>query len=115
MSALTAKMQFSHDRFNAIDGLPQPGGQSLKKPLHFTTHVEGALAERKLLREWVERVVRFPDWTKPDASDRSVELRFGVIAERDGRIMRVPVVETDREIRILSAFLDRRAKRPGSQ
>jgi hypothetical protein len=82
------------------------------KPLHLTNHVLVAMSERELSMTWVERTVRAPDWQEPDPSDPAVTRRFAGIPERGGRILRVACVETATEIRILTAFLDRRAKRP---
>jgi hypothetical protein len=47
-----------------------------------------------------------------DPNDPEIELRYGTVAELSGRTIRVPVVETSTEIRIITAFLDRRPKRP---
>jgi hypothetical protein len=82
------------------------------KPLRFTRHALDALTERELQADWVEATVRAPDWREPDPHDPAVIRCFRVIPERGGRILRVALVETEAEIRILSAFLDRRARRP---
>ncbi|MDR3471624.1 MAG: DUF4258 domain-containing protein [Devosia sp.] len=81
-------------------------------PLRFTQHARDAMAERELPVRWVEAAVRHPDWQEADPHDTSVVRRFRTIPERGGRVLRVALVETDTEIRILSAFLDRRARRP---
>ena len=70
------------------------------------------MAERNLDRSWIERTVRAPDWRESDPADPAVERRFAVLAERGGRVLRVACVETATEIRILTAFIDRRARRP---
>ena len=82
------------------------------KPLRFTNHVLTAMAERNLDRSWIERTVRTPDWRELDPNDQAAERRFAAIPERGGRVLRVACVETATEIRILTAFLDRRARRP---
>lgn len=82
------------------------------KPLRFTNHVLTTMAERNLDRSWIERTMRAPDWREPDPADPAVERRFAVVPERGGRVLRVACVETAAEIRILTAFLDRRARRP---
>jgi hypothetical protein len=82
-------------------------------PIRYTAHAETALAERAIDKVWVERTVRNPDWREPDTgADMDVERRFRSIPERGGRFLRVVCVETEGEIRILSAFLDRRARKP---
>jgi len=84
----------------------------MRRPLLFTGHALVVLEERKLERAWVERAVYAPDWEQADPHAPGVVRRFAAIAERDGRILRVAVVETDTETRILTAFLDRRARKP---
>ena len=76
----------------------------------FTEHAKTALAERNLLTEWVERVVTAPQWTEPDRLDPAVMRYFGAIPERGGRFLRVAAVETDGHFRVVSVFLDRRAR-----
>ena len=49
---------------------------------------------------------------KEEEMELSVQRRFRIVPERGNRVLRVACVETDTEIRILSAFLDRRARRP---
>ena len=83
-----------------------------EKPIRLTRHVQTALAERNLDYAWVEQTVRYPEWTLPDPHDSTVQLLYRSIEERGGRILRVAVVETDDEVRILTAFLDRKARRP---
>lgn len=84
----------------------------MTKPLVFTAHAHLVMAERELADEWVERTVRVPEWREPDPADPAVERRFRTVPERENRILRVACVESDTDIRILSAFLDRGARRP---
>ncbi len=67
------------------------------KPVVLTTHAATVVAERGLDIAWVERTANEPDWTMP---------------ERDGRMLRVVCYETDDAIYVVTAFLDRRARRP---
>jgi hypothetical protein len=83
------------------------------KPLVFTAHARQVMIERDLELEWVKRAVHEPEWREPDPADPAVERRFRSVPEREGRILRVACVESASEIRILSAFLDRGARRPG--
>jgi uncharacterized DUF497 family protein len=80
------------------------------KPIRLTQHAETVMRERDLRLEWIEAAATSPDWREPDPQDPSVERRFRVVPEREGRILRVACVETAEEIRIVSAFLDRRAR-----
>jgi uncharacterized DUF497 family protein len=82
----------------------------MAKPLRYTQHALDVMAERLLSSEWVEATVRNPQWVELDTRDAQVERRFRAIAERDGRILRVACVETTTDIRVISTFLDRRAR-----
>jgi len=81
-------------------------------PLHFTQHAIDAMAERDLPPALVERTVFEPEWEEPDPHDPVVLRRFRHIPERGNRVLRVALVATPDEIRIISAFLDRRARPP---
>jgi hypothetical protein len=82
------------------------------KPLRFTSHALAVMTERNLHRDWIERAVRAPDWQEPDPHDPTASRLFAAVPERGGRFLRVACVETPTEIRILTAFLDRRARGP---
>jgi hypothetical protein len=70
------------------------------------------MAERRLDQTWVERTAREPEWIEPEPSDPALERRFRAVPERDGRILRVVCGEDDANITVVTAFLDRRARRP---
>ena len=80
------------------------------KLLRFTAHAERVMVQRDLDRSWIEAAIREPDWRDRDPRDVSVSRFFKQIPEREGRVLRVPCVETESEIRILSAYLDRGAR-----
>ncbi len=81
------------------------------KPLVFSAHANQVILER-LLEGWVESTVRTPEWTLPDPDDSRLERRFRLIPERDNRALRV-VCDEDRDtIYVITAFFDRRARRP---
>jgi hypothetical protein len=82
----------------------------MSKPITYTRHAMTAVTERDLDTGWIEAIVRHPQWTEPDRDDPEVVRYFGAIGARGGRYLRVAVVETHREYRIVSAFLDRSAK-----
>ena len=84
----------------------------MPKPIRYTLHAETVLIERDLAKEWVERTVYQPEWRTSEPRDSSAERRFRTLPERHGRILRVICVESTTEIRIISVFLDRRARRP---
>ncbi len=84
----------------------------MPKSIRYTLHAETVLTERNLVKAWVERTVNEPEWRISDSRGDSAERRFRAIPERQGRVLRVICVETATEIRIISVFLDRRARRP---
>ena len=81
------------------------------KPIVWQKHALDVLAERKLEAAWVEKAVREPERRESDPDDPEVERRYRTIPERGGRTIRVACVENEQEIRIVTAFLDRKARR----
>ena len=84
----------------------------MPKPLHFTLHAETVISERQLDRTWIEKTVHEPDWREPDPSGPPTERRYRRIPECSDRILRAICLETETEIRIITAFLDRKARIP---
>ena len=82
------------------------------KPLRFTKHAQDAILERELDRTWIERTVREPEWSRQDPRRPGVQRRFRAIPEYGDRVLRVACAETADEIRILTVFFDRDARRP---
>jgi hypothetical protein len=82
------------------------------KLLKLTVHAEVAATERGIDPAWIERTVSAPEWISPDPADPGVERRYRVIPEFGGRVLRAACVETATEIRVLTVFFDRGAKRP---
>jgi hypothetical protein len=83
----------------------------MAKPLRMTVHGNTALRERGIELRWVETAISQPDWTALDPHpDRT--RAFKIIPERDRRILRVVYAETLSEIRLITAFFDRDAKKP---
>jgi hypothetical protein len=82
------------------------------KPLRFTTHAMTAFTERELALDWVERIVREPEWTAPDPTDPSLERRFGMIRENGNRVLRVVCRDLREEVLVVTLFFDRKARRP---
>ncbi|MHA6684956.1 DUF4258 domain-containing protein [Mesorhizobium sp. A556] len=80
------------------------------KPIRYTAHASTVMQERELEKAWVEETARAPSWVEADPIQDGVERRFRAVSARQGRILRVAVVETPEEMRIISAFLDRRAR-----
>jgi hypothetical protein len=82
------------------------------KKLRLTAHAEFAAAERGIEAAWIERAAREPDWTSPDPQHPEVERRFRAIPEFGNRVLRAACVENATEIRVLTVFFDRGAKKP---
>ncbi len=80
------------------------------KPIRFTQHAVDTLRDRAIERAWVEAAVRNPDWVEPDTVSPDVERRFRRVPEAGGRVLRVPVVETNAEIRVITLMFDRNAR-----
>jgi len=84
----------------------------VSKRIVLSNHARTAMTERGLDLAWIERTAREPEWTEPEPADPALERRFRAVPERDGRILRVVCGEDDATITIVTAFLDRRARRP---
>lgn len=82
------------------------------KPLVLTLHARDAAEERDIDLQWIERAARQPDWAVPDPRHPGAERRFRSIPEFCGRVLRAACFETDEELRILTVFFDRDARRP---
>ncbi|WP_083988645.1 DUF4258 domain-containing protein [Devosia geojensis] len=82
----------------------------MEKPTVYTGHARTALGERDLEIEWVEATVRSPQWIEVDPNDPEVVRHFRPIPEHGGRYLRVALVETSVDFRILTVFFDRRAR-----
>jgi Domain of unknown function (DUF4258) len=83
-----------------------------RKPLRFTRHAQDAIVERDLDQSWIVRTIREPEWSRADPRRPGVERRFRAIPEFGGRVLRVACFETADEIRVLTVFFDRDARRP---
>lgn len=84
----------------------------MEKPVRYTMHAETVILQRESSKGWIEETMRTPEWTEPDPRDPAVRRCFRAIPMRDGRILRVACVEDDVECRVVSAFLDRDARKP---
>lgn len=82
------------------------------KPLRYSLHAETVMRERKLDPAWIEAAVRTPEWRTEDPAGAEAERRYRSIDALDGRVLRVVCVEAGDGIRIISAFIDRGARRP---
>ena len=78
--------------------------------LQFTNHARRVLDERRIELAWVNRVVSKPSATEADPVDLDLTHCLGVIAERDGAVLRVVVNLKTRPGRVVTAFFDRRKK-----
>jgi len=79
--------------------------------LKFTSHALIAVAERKIDRAWVEAALSAPDWTVSDRKPGRMRA-FRAVPERGGRILRVVYDDIDGVFHVVTAFLDRNAKKP---
>ncbi|NDV87849.1 DUF4258 domain-containing protein [Aurantimonas aggregata] len=83
-----------------------------EKRLAYSAHASDAIGERELAFTWIVRTIHKPEWILPDPRRPGVERRYRAIPEHGNRILRVVVMEKSDEIRIITAFFDRRARRP---
>lgn len=81
-----------------------------KMRIVLTSHARHVVLQRGISWAWIEQAVQAPDWIEPDPS--GADRRFRVIADREGRILRIVCAETDTEVRVITAFFDRNARSP---
>ena len=74
-------------------------------------HALDALDERALDVAWVHRVAINPEWETADPVAGRVR-RFGAVPEKEGRFLRVVCERNGDTVTIVTAFLDRKARRP---
>ena len=74
--------------------------------IEFSKHAEHMLLKRKLLKEWVWRVINTPDkkWRGDDDNMHYTK----AILERGGRVLHVVINSNVQPNRIVTLFFDRR-------
>jgi Domain of unknown function (DUF4258) len=82
------------------------------KSVVLSGHAKLVATERQIDLNWIERAVRTPEWRTADPTWPGAERRFASVPERQNRVLRAVCVESDTEIRVITVFLDRRARRP---
>ena len=73
-------------------------------------HAKDAVAEREILIEWIEDVLRSPARRVPDRRDAGLEHLLGVIDQYGGRVLRVVINPTAVPIRVVTVYFDRKMK-----
>jgi hypothetical protein len=79
--------------------------------LILTDHMRQKDAERLIPLEWIELTVREPDWTTPCPNDPALTRSYRRIAQAGGRVLRVVHRRQGNDILVVTAFLDRGARR----
>ena len=80
-------------------------------PLSYSFHAQVAMAERVILKEWIERIVAEPELRTDDPNDPELERFFARVPERDDRVLRVIVNTRVIPWKVVSVFFDRRMRR----
>ena len=75
-----------------------------------THHAEDAPVKRKIEKEWLERVLAFPQRIEPDATDPMLEHRLAVISECENRVLRVIINPHTNPVRVITLFFDRKMR-----
>lgn len=79
--------------------------------VRFTKHALSVMNERGLPVEWAEATITAADWIEPDAENPVLTRSFKTLPQAGGRIMRVVHRPDNGDILVITAFLDRGAKR----
>jgi hypothetical protein len=78
---------------------------------HLTAHAEKAIAERGILRPWIEQVLLDPLQVERDKEDETLRHALGRVPERGDSVLRVIYNETTTPWIVVTAFFDRKARR----
>ena len=79
---------------------------------NLTQHAADALEKRQIASEWLERVLSEPEWTEPDSIDGDLQHRLGRVPDFENRVLRVIVNFKVTPPRVVTAYFDRRSKKP---
>src|SRR3982750_1460150 len=90
----------------------RPEGRWPPPSLYSSQNTLGTLClKREIDATWIERTVRELEWSRPDPNRPGVERRFRSIPEYGNRVLRVACRETEHEVRIVTMFFDRDARK----
>ena len=78
--------------------------------IRLSTHASKRAAERKIALAWVELTVSSPDWIAAD-HDPALTHSFKAIAASGGRVLKVAHRVEEQDLLIVTAYLDRGARR----
>ena len=76
----------------------------------FSLHAIDVLEQREIMIEWVARVVAEPVLLLPDSVDSRLMQAFGLVPERQGRVLRVVYNPEVDSVQVVTAFFDRSMK-----
>ena len=82
-----------------------------KPELILSRHIRSGNANRRIPLEWIELTVSQPDWTTPCPKDAALTRSYRRIEAAGGRFLRVVHRPLGDDILIVTAFLDRGARR----
>jgi Domain of unknown function (DUF4258) len=72
-----------------------------------TKHAETMLKERGIQLEWLERILLNPVQQHVDLTDPALNHAIGPIVENGDRLLRVIYNDTEKPLRIVTAYFDR--------
>ena len=79
--------------------------------IEFTDHTLVAITERGIRREWVERALYQPEFTRSDLHHPKRRAHFRRIEEFGGRWLRVVYENSGGKDLVITAFFDRKAEK----
>lgn len=75
-----------------------------------TKHAIHVMQERSISLEWVKKVIRNPIYIEECLDAPDLERRYGMIAERDHRVVRVVVNKASLPLLVVSVYFGRSKK-----
>jgi hypothetical protein len=79
--------------------------------LILSLHAQERITRYRLALEWIELAVRDPNWTAPCPDDARLTRSYRRIPAAGGRVLRVVHRPEGNDMLIVTAFLDRGARR----
>jgi hypothetical protein len=81
------------------------------KPIVLSKHAQDTVNERKIPFEWIEHALRHSIFEEPDRQNPGAVRAYARIAAFGNRMLRVVYYDSGSEIRVITLFFDRRARR----
>ena len=88
-------------------------GENTKRRYVLSEHARTVTRERDIAEAWVDETLSRPTRTERDERDPALSHALRAVPERNDRVLRVVYNDRRRPWIVVTAFFDRRERRPG--